>query len=184
MKEFILVTSNQAKADYLAKWLEMPVNHQNADVPEMQSLDPHEVINHKVRGAYEIFKKPVVVEDVSLTLTAMGRLPGTLIKWFLEEIGAAGVAKIADGLPHRNAVAGIIYAYYDGAQVQLFEAETKGAIAPAPRGTNAFGSKGWNTIFIPEGGTKTFAEMTDDEVRPFSHRSKAIDKLRAFLAAE
>jgi non-canonical purine NTP pyrophosphatase (RdgB/HAM1 family) len=181
MKEFTLITGNQAKADYLAKWLELPVDHQKADIPELQSLDPHEVIDHKVRAAYDIVKKPVLVEDVSLTLTAMGRLPGTLIKWFLEEIGAAGVAKIADTLPHRKAVASIIYAYYNGTDVHLFEAATEGTVAPAPRGTNVFGAKGWNTIFIPEGSTKTFAEMTDDEVKPFSNRAKAIDKLRVFL---
>jgi non-canonical purine NTP pyrophosphatase (RdgB/HAM1 family) len=181
VKQCIFITGNQHKADYLAKWLNLPVEHQKVDLPEIQSLDAHEIVSAKARAAYSIVKKPVLVEDVSLTFTAMGRLPGPLIKWFLEEIGPKGLVKIADGLPHRKAVASIVYAYYDGTDVRFIESSTEGTVAPKPRGLNAFGAKGWNPIFIPDGSTKTFAEMTDDEVRPFSQRAKAIEKLRAFL---
>ena len=182
MKNFILITGNQHKADYLAKWLGRPIDHQKIDLPELQSLDAHEIVTAKAQAAYDIIQKPILVEDVSLVFTAMGRLPGTLIKWFLEEIGPEGLVKIADGLPHRKAVAGILYAYYDGTTIQLFEGRAEGTVAPEPRGLNAFGAKGWNPIFIPNGSTKTFAEMTDDEVKPFSQRAQAIEKLRIFLA--
>jgi non-canonical purine NTP pyrophosphatase (RdgB/HAM1 family) len=181
MKEFIFISGNQHKADYLAKWLGQPIAHQKVDLPELQSLDAQEIITAKAQAAYEIIKKPVLVEDVSLTFTAMGRLPGPFIKWFLEEIGPAGLVKIADSLPHRQAVAGILFTYYDGKDMRLFEATTEGTVSDEPRGLNAFGAKGWNPIFIPKGSTKTFAEMTDDEVRPFSQRAKAIEKLRLFL---
>jgi len=77
------ITGNQHKADYLAKWLGMPINHQKVDLTEIQSLDLHEVVEHKVREAYRIIQKSVLVEDVSLTFHALGRLPGTLVKWFL-----------------------------------------------------------------------------------------------------
>jgi len=184
MRQFTLITGNQHKADYLAKWLGMPVDHQKVDLPELQSLDLREIVVAKVQAAYDIVNKPVVVEDVSLAFTAMGRLPGPLIKWFLEEIGPDGLVKIADGLPHRKAVASMLYAYYDGQHMELFEGTAEGSVADAPRGVNSFGAKGWNPIFIPNGSDKTFAEMTDDEVRPFSQRAKAIEKLRAFLETE
>jgi non-canonical purine NTP pyrophosphatase (RdgB/HAM1 family) len=181
MKDFVFISGNQHKADYLTKWLGHPIVHQKVDLPELQSLDAQEIITAKAQAAYEIINKPVLVEDVSLTFTAMGRLPGTFIKWFLEEIGPAGLVKIADGLAHRQAVAGILFAYYDGKDMRLFGATTEGTVSHEPRGLNAFGPKGWNPIFIPKGSTKTFAEMTDDEVRPFSQRAKAIEKLRTFF---
>jgi non-canonical purine NTP pyrophosphatase (RdgB/HAM1 family) len=181
MKQFTLITGNQHKADYLARWLGQDIDHQRVDLDELQSLDAREIIEHKVRAAYEIVQKPVLVEDVSLTFTAMGRLPGPFIKWFLEDIGPAGLVKIVDGLPHRKAVASILYAYYDGTDVHIFEGRTEGVVPPEMRGTNVFGPKGWNAIFIPNGSTKTYAEMDDDEIKPFSHRWQAIEKLRVFL---
>lgn len=181
MTDLLLVTGNQHKADYLAKWLGMPFDHQKLDVDEIQSLDLREVTEHKVRQAYQLVGRPVLVEDVSLTFTAMGRLPGTYIKWFLEEIGQEGLAEMANGLAHRQAIASIMYAYYDGNEIHFFDGHTKGVVAAAPRGEGVFGKKGWNSIFIPDGSDKTFAEMTDEELQPFSHRWQAIAKLKTFL---
>lgn len=178
MKPVVFITGNQRKADYLAKWLELPVTHHKLDLDEIQSLDPHAVAEHKARQAYQVLHAPVLVEDVSLMFLAMGRLPGTLVKWFLEEIGTEGLCKLADGLEHRRAEAIGIYAYCDGPQVHFFEASVAGRITSAPRGEHGMG---WDPIFVPEGSTKTFGEMTDDQKRPFSARLRAIEKLRAFL---
>jgi XTP/dITP diphosphohydrolase len=62
--------------------------------------------------------------------------------------------------------------------MHFFENDVHGEVAPEPRGKYGFG---WNAIFIPDGLDKTYAEMTDDEVRPFSVRAQAIDKIREFL---
>ncbi|HKU18648.1 MAG TPA: non-canonical purine NTP pyrophosphatase [Candidatus Saccharimonadales bacterium] len=180
MKDFVFITGNQHKADYLAKWLGAPVAHHKFDLDELQSLDLRRVAEHKVRQAYALLQQPALVEDVALTFTAMGRLPGTLVKWFVEEIGNEGLCKVADTLAHREAVASICYAYYDGKQVRFFESHLPGEVALRPRGEHGFG---WNAAFIPKGSTKTYAEMTEDEVRPFSMRARAIDKLRTFLQA-
>jgi non-canonical purine NTP pyrophosphatase (RdgB/HAM1 family) len=181
MKPFVFVTGNEAKVKYLQQWLGMPVEHHALDLVEIQSLDAREVIEYKAKEAYAQLQRPVLVEDVSLTFTAMGRLPGTFIKWFLEDVGTEGLARLADGLPHRSAVAAIIYGYYDGHDLRVFEGRAEGTIAPTPRGDNIFGKKGWNTLFIPAGQTRTYAEMTDEEIRPLSHRAHAIEKLKEFL---
>jgi inosine triphosphate pyrophosphatase len=178
MKDLVFITGNQHKADLLAKWLDMPVTHHKLNLDELQSLDLHEVVEHKVRQAYDKLQQPVLVEDVALTFVAMGRLPGTLIKWFLEELGVEGLCKIADGLEHRKAVASICYGLYGGHEIHFFEHQVSGEIAPKPRGDLGFG---WNSIFQPEGSDKTYGEMTDDEIRPFSMRAQAIEQLRAFL---
>lgn len=180
MKDFVFITGNQHKADYLAKWLGTKVAHHKVDLDELQSLNLRAVTEHKVRQAYGRLKQPVMVEDIALTFTAMGRLPGTFIKWFLEEMGNEGLCKLADGLEHRGATASICYAYFDGQRVVFFEHHVPGTVADQPRGGHGFG---WNPVFIPEGSAQTYGEMTDDEVRPFSVRAHAIEKLRAFLQA-
>lgn len=178
MKPVVFITGNQRKVDYLAKWLELPVHHHKLDLDEIQSLDMRKVAEHKARQAYAALKEPVLIEDTSLVFTAMGQLPGTLIKWFLEEIGNEGLCKLAEGLAHRRAKATVTYGYCDGRQVHFFEASIEGTVAPAPRGNNGMG---WDPLFIPLGSTKTFAEMTDDQKKVFSPRARASEKLRDFL---
>ncbi|MEO8568290.1 MAG: non-canonical purine NTP pyrophosphatase, partial [Ginsengibacter sp.] len=56
----------------------------------------------------------------------------------------------------------------------LFEGICKGTIIADRRGDNGFG---YDSIFIPEGAEKTFAEMTLSEKNNFSHRKKAVEKL-------
>jgi non-canonical purine NTP pyrophosphatase (RdgB/HAM1 family) len=178
-KDFTFITGNQNKADYLVKWLERPIDHHKVDLDELQSLDLKAVVEHKVRQAYEILKRPVLVEDVGFTFEAMGRLPGPLIKWFLEELGDEGLCKLADGLEHRKAHVSIIYAFYDGTDMQFFENHVQGSVSTEPRGSYGFG---WNAVFIPEGTDKTYAEMNDDEVRPYSVRAQAIEQLKEYLS--
>jgi inosine/xanthosine triphosphate pyrophosphatase family protein len=120
-KEYpLFITGNQGKADQLAQWLGLPVEHKKLDLDEIQSLDLTEVVDHKVRQAYALAKQPVLVEDVSVTFTAMGRLPGTLIKWFVEELSNDGLCALVNGLEHRGAVVSICYGLYDGHEVQFF----------------------------------------------------------------
>lgn len=188
MEGLTFITGNQAKADYLAKWLGHDVPHQKIELDEIQSLDPRVVVEHKVRQAYQKVGKPVLVEDVSLSFNAFGgRLPGTLIKWFLEELGNEGILKLLAGFEDRAATASIIYGLYDGEQLHFFEGRQTGRITtelPTESRDGWHGGKSWNSTFIPDGADKTYAEMTDDELLPFSHRAKAIEKLRVFLDAK
>jgi inosine triphosphate pyrophosphatase len=176
--DLVLITGNQLKADYLAKWVGRPVPHTKLDLDEIQSLDPKVVAEHKVRRAYELIKKPVLVEDVALTFTALGRLPGTFIKWFLEELELEGLCRLADGLKHRSAEASIVYALFDGKEIRYFEAAQKGSIAQTPSGTNGFG---WNQIFIPEGTTITYGDMDEETYKEWNIRAHAVEKLNAYL---
>jgi len=178
MNDLVFITGNQHKADYLAKWLEMPIEHQKVDQDEIQSLDLQAVVEHKARQAYAIVRRPVLVEDVSLTFTAMGRLPGTFIKWFMEELSLGGLCELANKLKHREAECAIMYALYDGNDMHLFDAHQQGTIAKIPRGTGGFG---WNPIFIPAGSELTYGEMDEDTFKRWSIRAHAIEKLKAYL---
>jgi inosine triphosphate pyrophosphatase len=177
MKDFVFITGNQNKADYLKRWIGHPVEHQKIDLDEIQSLDLREVAEHKARQAYDIAQRPVLVEDVALSLTATGRLPGTFIKWFIEEMGNQGLAELAHRLDSQEVVATIVYAYYDGQQMRLFDGEMRGAIASTEQGDGGFG---FDKIFISEGFDKTRAQMTEEEYVATSYRSQALQKFKDF----
>ena len=63
MKDFVFVTGNQKKADYLSELLGLPVEHYKADVDEIQTTDVKALVEHKAKQAYEIIGKPVLIED-------------------------------------------------------------------------------------------------------------------------
>lgn len=185
-RDLVFVTGNQHKADYLAKWLGIHLPHQKAAVDELQSLDLREIVEHKARGAYQLLGRPVLVEDVALTFHALGRLPGPLIKWFLEELKPAGLPVLLQAHADKSATASIMYGLYDGKQLHTFEAHVKGTVASEPRVSDAAGwntTSSWNSVFIPDGSTKTYGEMSDEELQPLSHRAKAIQQLQDFLTA-
>lgn len=64
MTTIVFITGNQGKADYLANFLDFPVEHIKLDLDELQSMDLRVIVEHKIRQAYAIVKKPVIVEDV------------------------------------------------------------------------------------------------------------------------
>lgn len=172
------ITSNPNKAKQLSWHLGFPVTHQSLDLPEIQSLNIDEVVEQKAKTAYEIVGKPVLVEDYSLVCNALGKLPGPLVKWFLLEIGTIGLCKMLDGYDDRSATATSAAGLYDGKSFHLFKGEATGTIADKPRGKEVFGS---DAIFIPEGQTKTWSEMTKDEQIATSIRRKALKKLEKHL---
>lgn len=176
--DLVFITGNQHKADFLSKWLGHPVRHHKLDLDELQSLDLHTIVEHKVRQAYAIVKKPVLVEDASLTFTAMGRLPGTFIKWFIEEIGNDGLLNLAHSLPDQTAYGKVCYGYFDGKHLEFFDGEMHGSMAAEPRGTGGFG---FDPIFINDGFKITRAEMQENDYARTSYRTQAVTKLKRYL---
>ena len=65
----------------------------------------------------------------------------------------------------------------DGA-VQTFEGEARGHVVWPMRGAMGFG---YDPIFVPDGHTQTFGEMTAEEKLPLTHRPRAFEKLLAAL---
>jgi XTP/dITP diphosphohydrolase len=60
-----------------------------------------------------------------------------------------------------------------------FEGVCKGRIGFAPAGTAGFG---YDPLFIPEGQTRTFAELAESTKNRMSHRFKALQRFGAWLA--
>lgn len=177
MSDVTFITGNQNKADYLAKYLGFSVNHQKVDLDEIQSLDLKEVVEHKVKQAYAEVLGPVLVEDVALEFSVLGRFPGTFIKFLVEEVPFETICRMLDGLP-RKAVARCVFGYYDGREVKFFERSLEGEIAEHPAGENGFG---WDKIFIPEGFSTTRAELSEEEDKLTYLKIKPFDQLKDFF---
>ena len=177
MSDITFITGNQAKADYLAKYLGFPVRHQKIDLEEIQSLELKTVVEHKVRQAYEAIGGPVIVEDVALEFKALGRLPGTFIRFYVEEIPFETICRTLDGLD-RAAVAKCVFGFYDGTTLEFFEGSLAGTIAEHPQGDSGYG---WDKIFIPAGYTQTRAELSEDDDKKTYLTIKPFAKLKAFL---
>ena len=71
MKSPVFISGNQNKIDYLSKTLGIELEHQKIDLDEIQSSDPKVVIEHKVKQAFQIVDKPVLVEDTSSSFNAL-----------------------------------------------------------------------------------------------------------------
>ncbi|MBI3889366.1 non-canonical purine NTP pyrophosphatase [Candidatus Saccharibacteria bacterium] len=182
MKHPVFISGNQNKINYLSKTLGFSLSHQKIDLDEIQSSDPQVVIEHKVRQAYALIQQPVLVEDTSLTFTALGNLPGPFIKFFVDaDNGLENMCRMLDGFNDRSAYGSVIYGYYDGKTIEYFAGKLYGTIAQNPRGSGGYG---WDKIFEPEGYEgKTRAELSPELDLETYNKLRDTEGLRQFLNA-
>jgi len=82
------------------------------------------------------------------------------------------------GVKNRNASFITVISLIIGGQNYYFEGRIDGQITEEKRGEEGFG---YDPIFIPNGFTKSFAQMTAEEKNTISHRALAVKKLADFL---
>jgi len=76
---------------------------------------------------------------------------------------------------NRKGVAKVCIAYYEGGNSFVVSGEVSGTVTRQPRGESGFG---FNSVFMPDGQSKTFAEMTMDEKNRISHRRRALEAFK------
>lgn len=148
------------------------------DLPEIQELDPYKIVEAKLNEAGKHQAGEFIVEDSSLCLSALGGLPGPLVKWFENSIGNEGIFQLAEKFGNFKAEAKDLIGYLDvNGEVHFFEGIVKGTLTKPTR-KDAFG---WDSIFIPKGSEISYAEMTKEEKNKISHRFKALEKFKKYL---
>lgn len=172
---FVLVTGNAGKIAEARRVVGRDLEAVEVDLPEIQSLDLLEVLQAKGEEAWRRLGRPLVVEEAGLELSALNGFPGPLVRWMLEAVGAAGIARVAAALGDPRAVARCALLYKDGDREVIGEGATPGKLVLPPRGTFGFG---WDPIFEPLGETRTFGQLTGTEKDAVSHRGKAWRALR------
>jgi len=146
-----------------------------AELDEIQSTSPQEVIKHKLIEAMKYHTGEFLVEDTGLYLEALKwKLPGPLVKCFFGAIGSEGIFEIAKKAGVFGAEAKTIIGYSNGKEIKFFEGMVKGKVVK-PKGQSGFG---WDLVFIPEGSSKTFAEMSMKQKNLLSMRRKALEKFK------
>lgn len=179
MNKLYFITGNENKRKEISELLpDYDIEKIEIDLPEIQELDPHLIIQEKLDLAKRSHDKAFIVEDTSLMFEPLNGLPGPLIKWFIQGIGIEGLANFYKDFDCTRATAKTLIGFSEpGKEIQFFEGEVTGEIV-SPRGETKFG---WDPIFIPQGQTQTFAEMSPEQKNKFSMRKQAVEKLKKYL---
>ena len=171
-------TKNKNKLREVNEILGRNLEQISVELFEPQGVDVEVVVREKAEDAFHKTGKFVLVEDTSLEFTAWNGLPGTLIKWFLETVGNEGILRMLASETNRKAIAKTAVGFFDGTQTHVFVGSISGTIPETVRGTGGFG---WDPIFLPEGNSKSFAEMTADEKNAISMRKLALECMKKEL---
>ncbi|KAK9469334.1 inosine triphosphate pyrophosphatase-like protein [Lipomyces arxii] len=175
------VTGNANKLKEVQAIMEgIPMTNKALDLEEVQGTIL-EVATVKCQEAAKIIQGPVLVEDTALGFTAYGGLPGPYIKWFMEKIGHVGLNNMLVAYDDKSAQAICTFAFCEGPgeEVKIFQGIQDGTIVEA-RGPVGFG---WDPCFLPNGFDQTYAEMPKSLKNTISHRFKALQLLKTFLAS-
>jgi XTP/dITP diphosphohydrolase len=137
----------------------------------------------KARFVQEKFEQNCFADDTGLEIFALEGRPGVHSARYAGEQRDSNsnmdkVLKELEMLSDRSAqFKTVITLFWEGKEHQ-FEGIIRGNIAMDKTGNEGFG---YDPIFIPEGETRSFAEMTLVEKNQFSHRARAIEKLVSFF---
>ncbi|MEW6036489.1 MAG: XTP/dITP diphosphatase [Candidatus Micrarchaeota archaeon] len=171
--EVFFATSNSNKVAEATEVLGregIAVRHFPFEYRELRSDDLEEVARDAAAEAFRRCRMPVFVEDTGLFINALNGFPGTFSGWVQKKLGNAGILKIMAGVEDRSARFATCIAYHDGFRVSCFAGACRGSIALGERGSSGFG---YDSIFVPEGHSQTFAESIQLKNK-LSHRYKSL----------
>lgn len=126
----------------------------------------------------------VFADDSGLEVEALNGAPGVYSARYAgepknDDANNKKLIKELQNVKNRNARFITVITLILKDNVYYFEGEIKGSIALHPSGNSGFG---YDPLFIPEGYTKTFAELGSEIKNSISHRAIAVTKMKEFLA--
>jgi non-canonical purine NTP pyrophosphatase (RdgB/HAM1 family) len=185
MKHIVIVTSNNGKFEEIKRYLNqldpsITLEQSTIDVPEYQDMDIQRIAVGKANYAWNILKKPLLIDDGGLYLEKYNQFPGAFSKYVYEGIGLEGIWLLAQDDPRAYFLNCLVYKDSETSE-HLFLGMTKGHLI-APTGTMGHKQLPYRSIFIPEGYTQTIDELWDhDTFHSMHHRFKSVEKLVEFL---
>jgi XTP/dITP diphosphohydrolase len=152
------------------------------DIPETGSTLEENAIIKAEYGA-QISRLPCFGDDSGLLVDALQGAPGVYSARYAGEPSnsEANIRKLLSemrNVENRTAVFRTVIAICRAGEVLLFQGECKGRITSEPHGSSGFG---YDPVFIPEGASRTFGEMTLAEKNVFSHRARAFEAFLDYL---
>ncbi|MDH0660135.1 RdgB/HAM1 family non-canonical purine NTP pyrophosphatase [Empedobacter sp. GD03865] len=136
----------------------------------------------KAKTIFDKTGKNIFADDSGLVIEALDGAPGVYSARYAgtgkDEDNIAKALKELEGETNRKAYFISIFCLILNGKEYFFEGRVNGTIATEIMGDNGFG---YDPIFIPDGFSKSFAQMTAEEKNAISHRGKAVEKLNDFL---
>ncbi len=190
-KEFKLVfaTHNKGKYDEVKKI--MPGNINLLSLNDLNFKDDIKETgktlkqNAKIKSdfIFKNFRINCFADDTGLEIDSLNGMPGIYSARFAgktcnSQDNIEKVWKLLTGYKNTNAKFKSVFSLNINGKTFFFEGKIDGKIIFNKRGDNGFG---YDSIFIPNGYTKTFAELNLIEKNEISHRSEAIKRLIIFL---
>ena len=154
---------------------------------EIEIPEPHDQLEanaqEKAMTIFSMTNQNCFSEDTGLEIAALGGAPGVKSARYAGENSNAQanielvLSKMTD-IENRSAQFRTVICLIWENQTYYFEGICKGQILRNMQGENGFG---YDPIFVPDGASKSFANMTMEEKNQFSHRKKAVTQLFEFL---
>ena len=159
----------------------------NEEIPETAATIEGNALQ-KARWVSQRFDCDCFADDTGLEVEVLGGEPGVMSARYAQANGRGGghastanstlLLERMDGIANRKARFRTAIALIIAGKETIVEGVVNGSIATAPHGTDGFG---YDPLFIPEGETKTFAEMSPTEKNAISHRRRATEALLKVL---
>ena len=139
----------------------------------------------KSRTIAKLVNKPCLADDSGLCVDALNGAPGVYSARYAPnrdfDKGMEKLLAEMEKSPNKSRNAHfscvISLAWPDG-QYKVFAGQVDGKIALHKMGAGGFG---YDPLFVPEGFTSSFAQMSQEEKNKISHRGRAVEKLKDFL---
>ena len=189
MEELIFATNNQKKIDEIkpvTNGLVKIITLREAGI-DQEIEEPYETLHEnaleKAKVIHNLTGKNVFSEDTGLSVDALNGAPGVKSARYADGETDFGdnIDKLLFHLKNKSDKTArfttVICLIKDG-ETHYFEGVCEGTIINERSGQLGFG---YDPVFIPDGSTKTFAQMEPHEKNIYSHRKKAVDKLLSFL---
>jgi len=195
LQQIVLASGNKGKLNEfdqrLAKFNIQVLAQSQFDVAEVAETGTTFVENAiiKARHAASVTGKPAIADDSGIEVDALAGEPGIYSARYSGE-GATELSNYQKLLAEmtskqdRAARFQCVLVYMRHAKDPtpiICQAAWEGSIAHAPQGQQGHG---YDPIFIPQGFSKTAAELTSDEKNAHSHRGKALELLVATMKAK
>lgn len=143
----------------------------------------------KAQAAMKATGLPVLADDSGITVDGLDGAPGVYTAdWaetengrdFMKAMMRTWVELDTRGVPEPRTAqfrATLLMLWPDGHE-EIFEGVAPGRLVWPPRGQLGHG---YDPMFVPEGGDRTYAELSAEEKNAISHRAQAFGKLKAIL---
>jgi XTP/dITP diphosphohydrolase len=144
------------------------------NIIEIQDKKIKKIAIEKSRSAYNILKKPIIIEDDGLFIKSLNGFPGQYSSYVFKSIGNKGIIKLLKGSRNRSATFKSVFVYNNGVTTKIFTGQIDGTISK----TITTGGWGYDPIFKPHKMNITLGKLNEkNQKNEVSHRKIALDKL-------